>query len=80
MRFKECNKSWYIIFSSFPKKKANLPDLKSDVDKLDIDKLKNTPTNFSNLKTKADKLDDEKLVPTLINLSKLSDLIKKRCC
>ena len=29
--------------------KAHLANLKSDVDKLDIDKLKNVPSNLSNL-------------------------------
>ena len=38
-------------------KKADLANLKSDVDKLDIDKLKNVPTNFSDLKSKVDKSD-----------------------
>ena len=56
----------------------------SNVDKLDIDKLKNTPTNLSNLKSKVDKLDVDKLVPVLADLSKLSDavkndVVKKRC-
>ena len=37
--------------SSFAKK-ADLVNLKSDVDKLDIDKLKNVPTNLTNLKSK----------------------------
>ena len=41
----------------------DLANLKSDVDKLDIDKLKNVPTNLSNLKSKLDKLDIDKLVP-----------------
>ena len=31
-------------------KKNDLANLKSDVDKLDIDKLKNAPSNLSNLK------------------------------
>ena len=31
--------------SSFPKKKTDLAYLKSDVDKLDIDRLKNLPSN-----------------------------------
>ena len=31
------------------RKKTNFADLKSDLDKLDIDKLKNIPTNLSNL-------------------------------
>ena len=33
-------------------KKVDLVNLKSNVDKLDIDKLKNAPNNFSNLKIK----------------------------
>ena len=33
-------------------KKADLADLKSDVDKLDIDKLKNVTSNLRNLKKK----------------------------
>ena len=32
----------------------------ADVDKLDIDKFKNIPTNLSNLKSKVDKLDIDK--------------------
>ena len=48
-------------------KKINLANLKSDVDKLDIDKLKNVPTNLSNLKTKVDKLDVDKLTCSTVN-------------
>ena len=33
-------------------KKINLANVKSDVDKLDIDKLKNVPINFNNLRKK----------------------------
>ena len=33
-------------------KKTDLADLKSDVDKLDIDKLRNRPSNLSRLKNK----------------------------
>ena len=40
--------------------KSNLANLKTKVDKLDIDKLKILPNNLSNLKTKVDKLDIEK--------------------
>ena len=61
--------------SSFAKK-TDLAHLKSNVDKLDIDKLKNVPTNLSNLKSKVDKLDVDKLVPFPVNLSKLSDVVK----
>ena len=44
---------------------------------LDIDKLKNVPTNLNNLKNKVDKLDLHKLVPAPVKLSKLSDVVKK---
>ena len=54
----------------------DLVNLKSDVDKLDIDKLKNVPTNLSKLKTKVDKLDVDKLVSVPVDLSKLSDAVK----
>ena len=37
-------------------KQTDLANLKSDVDKLNIDKLKNVPTNLSDLKSKVDKL------------------------
>ena len=54
----------------------DLASLKSIVDKLDIDKLKNVPSNLSNLKSKVDKLDVDKLLPVPVDLSKLSDLVK----
>ena len=44
-------------------KKVDLNNSESDVDKLDIDKLKNVPTNSSNLESKVDKLHVDKLVP-----------------
>ena len=50
--------------------------LKSNVDKKDIDKLKNFSTNLSNFKSKVDKLDVDKLLSVHINLSKLSDVVK----
>ena len=55
-----------IDTSSFAKK-VNLASLKSNVDKSDIDKLKNLPTNLSNLKSKVDKLDVDKLLPVPVN-------------
>ena len=57
-------------------KKVDLTNLKSNVDKLDIVKLKNVPTNLSNLKSQVDKLDVDKVVPVTVDLSKLSDLVK----
>ena len=56
--------------SDFAKIKTDLTGLKSHVDKLYIDKLKNVPTNLSNLKSKVDKLDVDKLVPVPVDLSK----------
>ena len=61
--------------SSFAKK-VDLANLRFDVGKLDIDKLKNVPTNLSNWKSKADKLDVDILVPVPVDLSKLSDEVK----
>ena len=52
-------------------KKIDLVNLKSDVDKLDIDKLKNVLSNLSNLKNKVDKL-----VPVPADSSKLSNVVK----
>ena len=57
-------------------KKTDLANLKPNVDKLDIDKLKTVPTNLSNLKSKVDKLDLDKLVPDPVDLSKLGDVVK----
>ena len=57
-------------------KKVDLANLESNVDKLDIDKSKNVPTDFSNFKSKVDKLDVDKLVPVPADLSKISDVVK----
>ena len=56
--------------------KVDLANLKSDVDKLDIDKFKNVTSNLSNLKGKVDKSDVGELETTSVDLSKLSDVIK----
>ena len=56
--------------------KTSLASLETDVDKLDINKLKSLPNNLSNLKTKVDKLDIDKLVPVPVDLSKLSNVVK----
>ena len=48
-------------------KKVDLASLIPDVDKLDIDKLKNVPTGLNSLKSKVDKLDvDRKYLFPLI--------------
>lgn len=51
--------------------------LKSDVDKIDIDKLEQVPSGLSRLKIKVDKLDVGKLNHVPINMKKLSDVIDK---
>ena len=51
--------------------KTDLANLKSDVDKLDIDELKNLPSNSNNLKSKVDKL--EEAIP--VGLSKLINVV-----
>ena len=57
--------------------KSDLANLKSDVDRLDIDKLYNVSTNLSDLKGKVDELDVDKLVPAFLDLSKQSDVVKR---
>ena len=61
--------------SSFAKK-VDLANLKSDVDKLGIDKLKNVISGSSRLKSKVDKSDIDKFIPIPVDLSKLSDVVK----
>ena len=58
-------------------KRTDLANLKSDIDKIDINKLKNVTKNLGNLKNKVDKLDIDKLVVTVpVDLGKLSDVVK----
>ena len=57
-------------------KEIDLANLKSNKDKLDIDKLKNALTNLSNLESKVHKLDNDKLVPAPVDLSNLNDAVK----
>ena len=75
-----CNKSRFknaggIDTSKFAEK-VDLASLKSNIDKLDIDKLKNVPSGLSSLKSKVDKLDIGKLETTPVDLSKLSNVVK----
>ena len=65
----------HIDASSFALK-SNLASLKTEADKLDIDKLKSLPNNLSNLKSKVDKLDINKLALVPVDLSKLSNVVK----
>ena len=57
-------------------KMTYLGNSKSDVNKLDIDKLKTVPSNLSNLKSKEDKLDIGKLETTPVDWSKESNVVK----
>ena len=57
-------------------KKHNLDNLKSDVDKLDTDKLKNGPNRLKSLRSKVNKLDIDKLEITPVDLRDLNDLVK----
>ena len=64
------------IFTSSFAQETDFTSLKSNVDKLDIDKLKNVRSNTSKSKSKEDKLDADKLVPVPVYLSGLSDVVK----
>ena len=64
------------VYTSKVAKKVDLTYLKFNVDKLDIDKLKNVPAYSSNFKNEVDKLVVDKLLPVLPDLSKLSDVVK----
>ena len=64
------------IDSSIFALKTNFANLKTEVDKLDIDKLKNLPNYLNNLKTKVDKLCIDKLKPVPVYLSKLSNVVR----
>ena len=63
--WRKTEKNWLIYWW-----KTDLANLKSDVDKLAIDKFKNVPSNLSSLKSKADKLAVDKLIPVPVYLSR----------
>ena len=63
-------------------KKDDLANVKSDVDKLDIDKLIKVPSSLNSLKSKVDKWDVDKLEPVPVDFKKISyvvdsDVVKK---
>ena len=68
----DLKKATGVDISSFAKK-TTLAHLKSDADKLDIDKLKNVATDLKKLKSKVDKIDVDKLGPVPVDLTKLSE-------
>ena len=57
-------------------KKVDLVSLKSEVEKLDIDKLEKLGKVPTGLNSLVDKLNIDKLVPVPVDLSKLSDVVK----
>ena len=63
------------VASSKLSEHVDLGSLKSEIDKVDIDKLKSVPTNWSNLKSKID-MYHKKLVPVPVDLRKLNDVVK----
>ena len=66
----------HVLIRQISPKKIDLAHLKSDVDELDIDKLKNVLSGLSSLKSKVDKLDVNKLVAVPVDLSKLRHVVK----
>ena len=56
--------------------KTDLANLKSDVNRLDIDIWKNIPSNLCNFNSNVDNLGVDKLVPVPVDLSKLSNVVK----
>ena len=54
-------------------KMIDLANLMSDLDKLDIDQLKNVQSALNNLKSKVDKLDIWKIETAPVDLPKLSN-------
>ena len=53
-------------------KKIDLANLKYNLDKVNINKLKNVSSNLSNLKIKVDILNVDKLEPVPVDISKLN--------
>ena len=51
-------------------------NLKTEVDKLDIDNIKSLSNNLSNLKDRVDKLGIDELEYVPVDLSKLSNVVK----
>ena len=70
------SKSNNVDLSDFPKE-TELASLKSDVDKLDIDKSKNVLGGVKVSKRKVDKLDVGKLKSLSTDLKKLSEVIER---
>ena len=70
MQQKDLKNPAWVDTSSFAKKTEL-----ADVDKLDIGKFKNVPSDLSNLRCIVDKLDVDKFVPVPVDASKASDAV-----
>ena len=57
-------------------KKVNLTNVKSAIDKLDINKLENIIIGLNSLKSKVDNLDVDRLKIVPADLEKLSDVVE----
>ena len=66
-------RSCYVVDTSDEAAKNDFIPLKTDVEKLDINKLVHVPTSSNNLKIKVDDLDAGKLKTVLVDLKKVSD-------
>ena len=71
MQQKDLKNPAWVDTSSFAKKTEF-----ADVDKLDIGKFKNVPSDLSNLRCIVDKLDVDKFVPVPVDASKASDAVR----
>ena len=65
-----------VDISDFAKEKGDLASLKTNVHKLNIDKLEKVPSGLTTKKSKEDKLYVDKSAPVPYDLSKLSDVVK----
>ena len=70
------SKNETVVSTSDITKKADLPSLKSFVDELDIDILKDVQSGLNSLKSKADQFDVDKLKLVPVSLKKLGDTLE----
>ena len=75
---KELNNAAGVDTSSSLAVKSSFVTLKSEVDKLDVNKLVNVPIGLNYLKTKVDDSDVGKLKTVPVILKKLSDAVNKK--
>ena len=76
MQKKQISKNATGVDTSELARNNDLANLKSDIDKLFIDKLINASRSWTNLKSQVDKLRIKKLEIVVIDLSTLSNVLK----